>query len=185
MCWTRNAAWRVTPCPYAHDTYTHHYHHHHDDTNRSFSKVERLVGDSKFACDECCSYQEAEKRSAANIGACSSAWLAEQRRCPGASFLCCARCHRTCSTTSCTRLGRGGAFVCVLKPAWHSASIVARASRMRIKKLPNVLSIQLKRFTYVERLQRLTKLSHRVVFPFELRLFNTVRPQRHACACAC
>lgn len=80
---------------------------------RSFSKVERLVGDSKFACDECCSYQEAEKR-------------------------------------------------------------------MRIKKLPNVLSIQLKRFTYVERLQRLTKLSHRVVFPFELRLFNTTEDAESA-----
>ena len=46
---------------------------------------------------------------------------------------------------------------------------------MRIKELPKVLAIQLKRFTYVERLQRLTKLSHRVVFPFELRLFDTVQ----------
>lgn len=36
-----------------------------------------------------------------------------------------------------------------------------------------VLAIHLKRFTYNERLDRLTKLSHRVVFPFELRLSNT------------
>ena len=46
--------------------------------------------------------------------------------------------------------------------------------RMRIKKLPQILALHLKRFKYVEQLQRFTKLSYRVVFPFELRLFNTV-----------
>ena len=45
---------------------------------------------------------------------------------------------------------------------------------MRIKKLPQILALHLKRFKYVEQLQRFTKLSYRVVFPFELRLFNTV-----------
>jgi len=45
--------------------------------------------------------------------------------------------------------------------------------RMRIKKLPQILALHLKRFKYVEQLQRFTKLSYRVVFPFELRLFNT------------
>ncbi|CAG8521231.1 19777_t:CDS:10 [Dentiscutata erythropus] len=45
--------------------------------------------------------------------------------------------------------------------------------RMKIKKLPNVLALHLKRFKYQEKLQRYIKLSYRVVFPFELRLFNT------------
>lgn len=45
---------------------------------------------------------------------------------------------------------------------------------MKIKKLPNVLALHLKRFKYQERLQKYIKLSYRVVFPFELRLFNTV-----------
>lgn len=45
--------------------------------------------------------------------------------------------------------------------------------RMRVKKLPKILALHLKRFKYIEQLQRYTKLSYRVVFPFELRLFNT------------
>ena len=47
---------------------------------------------------------------------------------------------------------------------------------MRIKTLPRVLALHLKRFKFIERLQRHTKLSFRVVHPFELRLFNTVIP---------
>ena len=45
---------------------------------------------------------------------------------------------------------------------------------MRVKKLPKILALHLKRFKYMEQLQRYAKLSYRVVFPFELRLFNTV-----------
>ncbi|GAU96903.1 hypothetical protein RvY_08274 [Ramazzottius varieornatus] len=44
---------------------------------------------------------------------------------------------------------------------------------MRLKKLPKILAIHLKRFKYVDQLSRYTKLSYRVVFPLELRLFNT------------
>lgn len=44
---------------------------------------------------------------------------------------------------------------------------------MRLKKLPKILAIHLKRFKYVDQLNRYTKLSYRVVFPLELRLFNT------------
>lgn len=36
-----------------------------------------------------------------------------------------------------------------------------------------ILALHLKRFKYMEQLQRYTKLSYRVVFPLELRLFNT------------
>ncbi|XP_034626729.1 ubiquitin carboxyl-terminal hydrolase 46 isoform X2 [Trachemys scripta elegans] len=45
--------------------------------------------------------------------------------------------------------------------------------RMRVKKLPMILALHLKRFKYMEQLHRYTKLSYRVVFPLELRLFNT------------
>lgn len=45
---------------------------------------------------------------------------------------------------------------------------------MRIKKLPQILAFHLKRFKYMEYSQRYTKLSYRVAFPWELKLFNTV-----------
>ncbi|KAJ1031697.1 hypothetical protein NDA13_002087 [Ustilago tritici] len=45
--------------------------------------------------------------------------------------------------------------------------------RMKIKKLPNVLALHLKRFKYEESVQRYVKLAYRVAFPQELRLFNT------------
>jgi len=45
--------------------------------------------------------------------------------------------------------------------------------RMKIKKLPNILALHLKRFKYQEQLQKYIKLTYRIVFPFELRLFNT------------
>ncbi|KAG0150358.1 hypothetical protein CROQUDRAFT_652541 [Cronartium quercuum f. sp. fusiforme G11] len=52
-------------------------------------------------------------------------------------------------------------------------SLQEAEKRMKIKKLPNVLALHLKRFKYQEELQRYIKLTYRVVFPFELRLFNT------------
>ena len=45
---------------------------------------------------------------------------------------------------------------------------------MRIKKLPRILALHLKRFKYFEVFKQYKKLSYRVVFPFELRLLNTV-----------
>lgn len=45
---------------------------------------------------------------------------------------------------------------------------------MKIKKLPNILALHLKRFKYQEDVQKYIKLAYRVAFPFELRLFNTV-----------
>ncbi|KAK7040165.1 hypothetical protein VNI00_009971 [Paramarasmius palmivorus] len=47
-------------------------------------------------------------------------------------------------------------------------------TRMKIKKLPNVLALHLKRFKYQEDLRKYIKLAYRVAFPFQLRLFNTV-----------
>lgn len=74
---------------------------------KCFSRTETLCSDNKFKCDNCHSYQEAQKR-------------------------------------------------------------------MRVKKLPMILALHLKRFKYVEQNNRHIKVSYRVVFPFELRLFNTV-----------
>ena len=45
--------------------------------------------------------------------------------------------------------------------------------RLKIKRLPKILALHLKRFKYTEDLQRLQKLFHRVVYPYHLRLFNT------------
>lgn len=45
--------------------------------------------------------------------------------------------------------------------------------RMKIKRLPRILALHLKRFKYTEDLARLQKLFHRVVYPYHLRLFNT------------
>jgi hypothetical protein len=45
---------------------------------------------------------------------------------------------------------------------------------MKIKKLPNVLALHLKRFKYQEDVGKYIKLSYRVAFPMQLRLFNTV-----------
>jgi ubiquitin C-terminal hydrolase len=52
--------------------------------------------------------------------------------------------------------------------------LLSRVRRMKIKKLPNVLALHLKRFKYQEDVQKYIKLAYRVAFPFELRLFNTV-----------
>ena len=45
--------------------------------------------------------------------------------------------------------------------------------RMKIKRLPAILTIHLKRFKYQEKLQKFIKLNSRVPFSYELRLFNT------------
>jgi len=55
-----------------------------------------------------------------------------------------------------------------------SEYISKRDCRMKIKKLPNVLALHLKRFKYQEDVQKYIKLAYRVAFPFQLRLFNTV-----------
>lgn len=47
-------------------------------------------------------------------------------------------------------------------------------TRMRVKKLPKTLALHLKRFKYAEDLHRYAKLSYRVVFPLEIKLFNMV-----------
>jgi ubiquitin carboxyl-terminal hydrolase 9/13 len=45
--------------------------------------------------------------------------------------------------------------------------------RMKIKRLPKILALHLKRFKYTDELQRLHKLFHLVSYPYYLRLLNT------------
>lgn len=45
--------------------------------------------------------------------------------------------------------------------------------RMKVKRLPKVLTLHLKRFKWTEDYSRLQKLFHRVVYPYYLRLFDT------------
>jgi ubiquitin carboxyl-terminal hydrolase 9/13 len=52
-------------------------------------------------------------------------------------------------------------------------SLQEAEKRMKIKRLPRVLALHLKRFKYMESMGRHVKLGFRVAFPLELRLFNT------------
>lgn len=53
-------------------------------------------------------------------------------------------------------------------------SLQEAQKRMKIKKPPQILVIHLKRFKYIEQLNRHKKLSYRVVFPMELKLSSSV-----------
>ncbi|XP_073047902.1 ubiquitin carboxyl-terminal hydrolase 4-like isoform X2 [Primulina eburnea] len=53
-------------------------------------------------------------------------------------------------------------------------SLQEAQKRMKIKKPPHILVIHLKRFKYMEQLNRHKKLSYRVVFPLELKLICTM-----------
>ena len=69
--------------------------------------------------------------------------------------------------------------MCMLLYVHDSVDLFSRAprgalqeahKRMRIKRLPNVLALHLKRFKYMEQLQRFKKLSYRIAFPMEVAL---------------
>ncbi len=55
----------------------------------------------------------------------------------------------------------------------HCGGLQEAEKRMKVKKLPKVLALHLKRFKYTEDYSRLQKLFHRVVYPYYLRMFNT------------
>lgn len=83
--------------------------------------------------------------------------------------------ERNSSVTSCLRqfsasemLSTLNKFYCDQCGGLHEAE-----KRTKIKKLPKILALHLKRFKYTEDLQRNVKLSHRVVYPKYLRLDNT------------
>ncbi|KAI1437641.1 cysteine proteinase [Xylaria sp. CBS 124048] len=55
----------------------------------------------------------------------------------------------------------------------HCGGLQEAEKRMKLKRLPKVLALHLKRFKYTEDYSRLQKLFHRVVYPYQLRMFNT------------
>lgn len=79
------------------------------------------------------------------------------------------------SITSCLRnfsgietLNKADKFYCD-----KCCSLQEAHKSIRIKRTPNILALHLKRFKYLEDVGRLKKLSHRVVFPAQLKLNNT------------
>ncbi|MDC6271937.1 hypothetical protein PP707_06525, partial [Acetobacter pasteurianus] len=53
------------------------------------------------------------------------------------------------------------------------SSLQEAVKTIKVKKLPNVLVINLKRFKYDEKIDKLVKLFDSISYPFKLRLFNT------------
>lgn len=79
------------------------------------------------------------------------------------------------SVTSCLRKFSQEEMLCE-KNKFHCdncGGLQEAERRMKIKRLPRILALHLKRFKYTEDLQQLQKLFHRVVYPYHLRLFNT------------
>ncbi|KAI9593209.1 hypothetical protein BDF19DRAFT_448916 [Syncephalis fuscata] len=79
------------------------------------------------------------------------------------------------SVTSCLRQFSTSEMLCHKNKFFCDSCCALQEAekRMKIKRLPKVLALHLKRFKYQERVQRYIKLSYRVVFPMELRLFDT------------
>ncbi|UZJ54020.1 hypothetical protein CBS101457_003340 [Exobasidium rhododendri] len=83
--------------------------------------------------------------------------------------------ERNSSVTSCLRQFSASEMLCARNKFFCDtcSGLQEAEKRMKVKRLPNVLALHLKRFKYEESVQRYVKLAYRVVFPFELRLFNT------------
>lgn len=83
--------------------------------------------------------------------------------------------ERNSSVTSCLRQFSASEMLCARNKFFCDtcSGLQEAEKRMKVKKLPNVLALHLKRFKYEEAVQKYVKLAYRVVFPLELRLFNT------------
>jgi len=79
------------------------------------------------------------------------------------------------SLSSCLRNFSSSEILCAKNKFFCDScgSLQEAEKRMKVKKLPNILALHLKRFKYQEDTSQYVKLSHRVVFPMTLRLFNT------------
>ncbi|KAK7205823.1 hypothetical protein BZA70DRAFT_266935 [Myxozyma melibiosi] len=79
------------------------------------------------------------------------------------------------SVTSCLRQFSASEMLCESNK-FHCdccGGLQEAEKRMKIKRLPKILGLHLKRFKFTEDMQRNVKLFHKVVFPYHLRLFNT------------
>lgn len=79
------------------------------------------------------------------------------------------------SVTSCLRKFSAEEMLCE-RNKFHCdncGGLQEAEKRMKIKKLPKILALHLKRFRYSDDQGRLDKVFHRVVYPYHLRMFNT------------
>ncbi|KOS22495.1 putative ubiquitin carboxyl-terminal hydrolase creB [Escovopsis weberi] len=79
------------------------------------------------------------------------------------------------SVTSCLRKFSAEEMLCE-RNKFHCdncGGLQEAEKRMKVKRLPKILTLHLKRFKYTEDYSRLQKLFHRVVYPYHLRMFNT------------
>lgn len=79
------------------------------------------------------------------------------------------------SVTSCLRKFSAEEMLCERNKFHcdHCGGLQEAEKRMKIKRLPKVMALHLKRFKYSDDFTRLEKLFHRVVYPYQLRMFNT------------
>ncbi|PQE31340.1 ubiquitin carboxyl-terminal hydrolase protein [Rutstroemia sp. NJR-2017a WRK4] len=83
--------------------------------------------------------------------------------------------ERGSSVTSCLRKFSAEEMLCE-RNKFHCdncGGLQEAEKRMKIKKLPKVLVLHLKRFKYSDDMSRLQKLFYTVVYPYHLRMFNT------------
>ncbi|KAJ2125844.1 hypothetical protein IW147_000615 [Coemansia sp. RSA 720] len=83
--------------------------------------------------------------------------------------------HENTSVTNCLNQFAAGELLCHNNKFYcdNCGGLQEAERRMRLKRLPNILALHLKRFKYHEGLGRYVKLSYRVNFPTELRVPNT------------
>ncbi|KAJ2831389.1 hypothetical protein GGI24_001595 [Coemansia furcata] len=83
--------------------------------------------------------------------------------------------HENTSVTNCLNQFAAGELLCHDNKFYcdNCGGLQEAERRMRLKRLPNILALHLKRFKYHEVLGRYVKLSYRVNFPTELRVPNT------------
>ncbi|KAK9477999.1 hypothetical protein V1514DRAFT_332562 [Lipomyces japonicus] len=81
-----------------------------------------------------------------------------------------------CSITACLQQFSNAELLCGNNKFHCDAcgALQEAERRMKIKQLPRLLTLHLKRFKFTEDLQQNVKLFHRVVFPFQLRLLNNM-----------
>lgn len=83
--------------------------------------------------------------------------------------------ERNTSVTACLRQFSASEMLCE-RNKFHCdncGGLQEAEKRMKVKKLPKLLALHLKRFKFTEDMQRNVKLFHRVVYPRHIRLFNT------------
>ncbi|KAK9455548.1 hypothetical protein V1511DRAFT_498072 [Dipodascopsis uninucleata] len=81
---------------------------------------------------------------------------------------------QNCSVTACLQQFSASELMCG-NNKFHCdfcGGLQEAERRMKVKQLPRILALHLKRFKFSEDMQRNVKLFHRVMFPFHLRLLN-------------